>query len=185
MPDTHRRKNQQNFLSTYYVPGPESHSRVLSRYSRVRLFATLWTLALQAPLSLGFSRQEYWSGLPCPPPGHLSDPRIKPASLMSPELVGRFSITSTTWEARESHSTCRILFNHHNKCRGMYLLLPFAKEGNWTWRTMKRQSQTLEAAQIPESLPGATHSSQADIWMDRKFSFCSNIEIGRFSVNWS
>ena len=129
MPDTHRRKNQQNFLSTYYVPGPESHSRVLSRYSRVRLFATLWTLALQAPLSMGFSRQEHWSRLPFPPPGDLLNPGIEP---LSPGLAGRFFTTSTTWEARESHSTCRILFNHHNKCRGMYLLLPFSKQGNWT-----------------------------------------------------
>ena len=38
-------------------------------FSRVRLFATLWTVSLQAPLSMGFSRQEHWSGLPCPPPG--------------------------------------------------------------------------------------------------------------------
>ena len=127
MPDTHRRKNQQNFLSMYYVPGPESHSCLLNRFSRVRLFATLWTLALQAPLSLGFSRQEYWSGLPCPPPGHLSGPGIKPAPLMSPALVGRFSITSTTRETRESPSTCHILFNHHDKCRGVFLLLPFSK----------------------------------------------------------
>ena len=42
---------------------------MLSRFSRVRLFVTLWTVAHQAPLSMGFSRQEYWSGLPCPPPG--------------------------------------------------------------------------------------------------------------------
>ena len=42
--------------------------------------ATPWTLACQAPLSMGFSRQEYWSGLPCPPPGDLPDPGIKPAS---------------------------------------------------------------------------------------------------------
>ena len=43
---------------------------VLSRFSRVQLFATLWTVAHQAPLSMEFSRQEYWSGLPCPPPGY-------------------------------------------------------------------------------------------------------------------
>ena len=49
----------------------------------VRLFATLWTVALQAPLSMGFSRQEYWSGLPFPSPGDLPDPRIK---LRSPAL---------------------------------------------------------------------------------------------------
>ena len=47
--------------------------------SRVRLFATPWTAAHQAPLSMGFSRQEHWSGLPFPPPGHLPDPGIEPA----------------------------------------------------------------------------------------------------------
>ena len=45
--------------------------------SHVRLFATLWTVAHQPPLSMGFSRQEYWSGLPCPPPGHIPHPGIK------------------------------------------------------------------------------------------------------------
>ena len=56
-------------------------------------------VALQAPLSMGFSRQEYWNGLPCPPPGDLPHPGIEPVSLMSPELAGRFFTTSTTWEA--------------------------------------------------------------------------------------
>ena len=57
------------------------------------------TAALQAPLSEGFSRQEYWSGLPCPPPGDRLDPEIEPMSLMSPALAGGFFTTSTTWEA--------------------------------------------------------------------------------------
>ena len=48
--------------------------------SRVLLFATLWTVARQAPLSMGFSRQEYWSGLPFPSPGDLPNPGIKPGS---------------------------------------------------------------------------------------------------------
>ena len=48
--------------------------------------ATLWTVAHQAPLSMGFSRQEYWSGLPCPPPGDLPDPGIKPISPAAPAL---------------------------------------------------------------------------------------------------
>ena len=61
--------------------------------SRVQLFATPWTAACQAPLSRGFSRQEYWSGLPCPPPGDLPHPGIKPVSLMSPALAGRFFTT--------------------------------------------------------------------------------------------
>ena len=52
--------------------------------------ATLWTAALQVPLSMGFSRQEYWSGLPCPPPRDLPDPGITPGSLMSPALADEF-----------------------------------------------------------------------------------------------
>ena len=60
---------------------------VLSRFSHVQLFAIPWTIAHQAPLSMGFSRQEYWSGLPSPPPGYLPDPGIAPASLMSPALA--------------------------------------------------------------------------------------------------
>ena len=53
---------------------------MLSHFSRVQLLATPWTIASQASLSMGFSRQEYWSGLPCPPPGDLSNPGIKPRS---------------------------------------------------------------------------------------------------------
>ena len=49
--------------------------------------------------SMGFSRQEYWSGLPCPPPGDLPDPGMEPTSLMSPALKGGFFTTSITWEA--------------------------------------------------------------------------------------
>ena len=56
---------------------------VLSHCSCVRLFATLWTVACQAPLSMGSSRQEHWSGLPWPPPGNLPGPRIKAMSITS------------------------------------------------------------------------------------------------------
>ena len=56
-------------------------------------------IACQAPLSIEFSRQEYYSGLPCPPPGDLPDPGIEPMSLKTP-LAGRFFATSTTWEAQ-------------------------------------------------------------------------------------
>ena len=61
---------------------------MLNCFSSVQLCATLWTVACQVPLSMGFSRQEYWSGLPCPPPGNLPDPGIKPASFGSPALAG-------------------------------------------------------------------------------------------------
>ena len=73
---------------------------VLSCVSCVQLFATLWTAAHQAPLSMGFSTQEYWSGLSCLPPGDLRNPGIKPVSLTSLALAGVFFTTSTTWEAQ-------------------------------------------------------------------------------------
>ena len=52
-----------------------------------------WTVAHQAPLSMEFSREEYWSRLPFPPPGYLPDPGIEPSSLVSPALAGRFLTT--------------------------------------------------------------------------------------------
>ena len=74
-----------------------SSTRILSRFSRVQLFATLWTVAHQTPQSMGFSRQEYWSRLPCSPPENLPDPGIEAVSLMSPAVAGRFFTTGTTW----------------------------------------------------------------------------------------
>ena len=97
-----------------YGPAPESlfslssaegfpSLRALCSVSRVQLFATPWTDARQAPLSMGFSRQEYWSGLPFPPPGDLPDPGIEPASLASPALAGGFFTTSTTGKPLSVH----------------------------------------------------------------------------------
>ena len=60
---------------------------VLYRFSRVPLFVTPWIIAHQAPLSMGFSGQEYWSGLPCLPPGNLPDPGIELTSLTSPSMA--------------------------------------------------------------------------------------------------
>ena len=69
---------------------------VLSCFSHVRPFATLWTVSLQAPLSMGFLRQEHWHGLLFPPPADIPNPGIK---LMSPGVSGRFFTPSATWEA--------------------------------------------------------------------------------------
>ena len=71
---------------------------VLSHFSCVQLFATLWTVDYQAPLFLGFSWQEYWSRLLWPPPGDLLDSGIETASLVS-SIGRRLFTTSTTWEA--------------------------------------------------------------------------------------
>ena len=62
-------------------------------------FATPLTVAHQVALSMGFPRQDYWSGLTFPPPEYLPNPGIKPTIPASPELAGRFFITSTNWEA--------------------------------------------------------------------------------------
>ena len=72
---------------------------MLNCFSCVWLIVTLWTAAHQAPLSMGFSRQEYWSGLPCPSPGDLLYPGIELVSLTSLALASGFFTTSATWEA--------------------------------------------------------------------------------------
>ena len=72
----------------------DRHPCQLSRFSYVQVFVTPWTVAHQAPLSMGFSRQEDWSGLSCPLSGYLPDPGIEPTSLISPALAGTFSTTS-------------------------------------------------------------------------------------------
>ena len=74
---------------------------VLSPFRRVRLYATLWTVTHHALLSIGFSRQEHWRGLPWPPPGN-PNPEIKSVSLTSPAVAGKFFTTSATWEAHIS-----------------------------------------------------------------------------------
>ena len=61
--------------------------------------ATPWTVVRQAPLSMGFSRPEYWSGLPWPPPGDRTDLGIEPTSLMSPALASKFFTTNASWQA--------------------------------------------------------------------------------------
>ena len=78
---------------------------VLSHFRCVQLFVTPWTVAGQVPLSMGFSRQEHWSGLSWPPPGGLPDPGIAPASLTSSALAGGFLTTRAAWEAHHHNPT--------------------------------------------------------------------------------
>ena len=106
----------------------------LSHFSHVWFCATLWTIASQAPLSMGFSRQECWSGLPRPPPGDLPDPGIKPTSLTSSALAGESSTTSVTWEAIPKMFPCvpgwKTAFPHFQPLTAsdllcVFLVLPF------------------------------------------------------------
>ena len=93
-------QNKIYFLGCILGPGS---TWVLSHFSPVQLFVTQWTVARQAPLSIEFSRQEYWNGLPCPPSRDLPDPELEPTSLVSSALVGRFL---TTWK----YSGCKFFF---------------------------------------------------------------------------
>ena len=90
------------FIFAHIFPSP-AIACLPSYVSCIRLCVTLWTVAHQIPLSMGFSKQKYWSELPCPPPGDLLDPGIKPASLRSSALAGRFLTTRATWESPASH----------------------------------------------------------------------------------
>ena len=74
--------------------------------SCVLLFVTPWTVAHQAPLSMGFSQQEYWSGLPFIPPGNLSDPGIEPAS---PAFAGRFFTAELPGKLKSLHTSFNFL----------------------------------------------------------------------------
>ena len=91
--------------------------------NRVQLFATLWTVACQAPLSMEFPRQEYWSGLPFPSPGDLPDPGIEPASLASLALAGGFFATEPPGKSHEDaygHITI-FLYQKQSKCKEIRL----------------------------------------------------------------
>jgi len=91
---------------------------VLSGFSGVRLFAIPWTIAHQAPLSIGVSRQEYWSGLPCPFPGYLPNPGIETASLMSPALACMVFTTSITWA--DKSTMIHLKARHSLGCWGVW-----------------------------------------------------------------
>jgi len=81
--------------------GLKQRKRSVCVLSPVQLFAAPRTVACKAPLSMGFSRQESWSGLSCPPIVVLPDPGIASTSLRFPALAGGFFSTSATWEAHE------------------------------------------------------------------------------------
>ena len=93
---------------------------MLSHFGCVWLFVTPWTVAHQAPLSMGFSRQEYWSGLLCSSPGDLPDPGIEPEPLMSPALAGRFFTNSAIREAQFQSQLQGITMDNIWKCIGVY-----------------------------------------------------------------
>ena len=101
---------QHSFLSILYLLSKPVCTQSLSH---VWLFATIWTVARQAPLSMGFCRQEYWSGLPCPPPGDLPAPGIQSSSLASPTLAGGFFTTVPPRRPPFLKPNCHLKNPHH------------------------------------------------------------------------
>ena len=87
-------------------------------------FATPWSVTRQAPLSMEFSRQDYWSGLPFPPPGDLPKPEVKPASLASPALAGELFISCTTWEVLGLKNLMWLPTFAHGVCSALSFLPP-------------------------------------------------------------
>ena len=112
--------------------------------SRVQLFATPWTVAPQASLSMGIPRQESWSGLPFPTPGDLPDLGIEPTSLEAPALTGEFFTTRATWETQLSQVSFLIILYpplvrslactmHYSAFPSWAGLLPFCKQIPRCW----------------------------------------------------
>ena len=94
----------------------------LSLFRGARLFAVPWTAARQSPLSLRFSRQEYWSGLSCPPQGNLPDSEIEPASLSTPALTGGFFTTGTELSVASAISVPNCVPQHFHSTPANFLL---------------------------------------------------------------
>ena len=127
------------FLHTICAETSITHS-----LSWVRLFMTPWTVTCQAPLSMEFSKQRYWSGLPFRPPGDRPCPGIKPASLISPALAGGFFTTSSAWKALLQYSTillyyCTVLNSQMCSLGPRLSLLVYKQTGltntlsKWNW----------------------------------------------------
>ena len=103
---------------------------MLSQFNHVQFCATQWTVTLQAPLNMEFSRQEYWSGLPFPSPGDLPDPGAEPASLKSHALAGELFIAAAA--AATSLQSCPILCDPIDGSPPGFPSLGFSRQEHWS-----------------------------------------------------
>ena len=142
---------------------------MLNYFSHVWLFETLWTVAWQAPLSMRFSRQEYWSGLPCLQPGNRPHSGIEPAALKSPALAAGFFTTSSTWEEFVLHlyinlETCSVAQSYLTLCNPVdwqHTRLPFPSLSHWSLSTelvmpsipLTLSSSVAPFSSCPQSFP--------------------------------
>ena len=136
---------------------------MLSYFSRIRIFVTPRTVSRQAPLSMGFSRQGYWSGSPCPPPGDLPDPGIEHASPVSSALAGGFFTTNATWEAPSKRPPVLQMFTHPlaqaseqrgAQYRGGTELCPIQRSEETWWKMWLPQGVRAQGAHVISTLQG-------------------------------
>ena len=97
-PSLYRTPLPPSCIERGYLPQPHRFMDTRSPQDDQWHICCPWTVAHQAPLSMGLSRQKYWSRLPCPPPGDHPDPGLEPLSVASAVLASRFLTTSATWE---------------------------------------------------------------------------------------
>ena len=121
---------------------------LLNYFSRVQLFATLWTVTHQAPLSMGFSRQGYWNGLLCPSPGDLPDPGTESTSPVSPALAGWFFTTSATWEGYHCNllQKIRYLWFYNKRIK------PLVNISNYSYKVTFKERMWLTCIFFPPQL---------------------------------
>ena len=128
---------------------------VLIHFSCVRLFATLRTVARQASLSMGFSRHEYWSGLPFPYPGDLPDPGIEPMSLSSPAVAGRFftagpsHLNCPSWPDYPGASSKQMLWRGTEQAWCGMLSVRRSSRGPWTFAFLNLRLWPLPLGIVP------------------------------------
>ena len=127
---------------------------MLSHFSHVWLFASLWTVVCQAPPSMGFSRQEPWSGWLFPPPGDFPHPGVKPASLMSPPLAGGFFTTSA------------IL--------GAWLLDQLSSVNSWLHEEVFTKVVLMAIIVLFHIYPASQSKNALDYWLDREKNILSS-----------
>ena len=160
-----------------------------SCFSRVQLVVTLWTVACQTPLSMGFSRQEFWSGLPCPSPGDLPNAGIELASLTSPASAGRFFTTSTAWEALNEDRVVGLIYlflavphsmrdlrspdQRLNSCPLWWKhgVLTTGFPGNLPDPGIELRSPTLQAEALTSAPPGKPRVHHEKCWTGRNTSW--------------
>ena len=136
-------------------------------FCHIRLYVTLWTVAHEAPLSMGFSWQEYWSGLPYPPPGDCSGLGIKPASFMSLASSGWFFTTSTTWEA-----PCKFIgFKYCMVFCNIKLAWNLWKQNTflWKWKSLSQMQLFVTPGTVAHEALLSMRFSRKEYWSEFPF----------------